>query len=152
MGYLEDLQRQKVPFFQQQQQQAPPPTNFVEMQSQPQQIFGGEFGARQGGDFAGWNGVQGSDAIGTTGGDSNWFNDGTIGAIGAGLQGVGSIAGIGLGFAQLSDLRKAREQSQANFEKNYAAQRDSVNEDRSRRNFSRAKKSTGPSYQAKMLA
>jgi hypothetical protein len=117
---------------------------------QTNQQFGSEFGPRPGGDLGGWNGANVNS--GQQNGQGNWLNDGTMKGIGSTMQGLGALGGIGLGFMQLKDLRKTREQTQANFEKTYAAQRDSVNEDRKKRNDYRRRMSGSDAYQSKMLA
>ncbi len=118
----------------------PQPTSFTGYQAPQagQQFSGQDIGAINAG--------------GQQGGGSNWFNDGTMQGVGSAMQGLGALGGIGLGFMQLKDLKKAREQSQANFEKNYAAQKDSVNEDRAKRNNYARRMSGNKGYQAKMLA
>ena len=79
----------------------------------------------------------------TPGEQGNWFNDGTMQGIGSTMQGLGALGGIGMGFMQLRDLRKAREQSQANFERNYAAQRTTTNNEIARKNEARRKMGSG---------
>ncbi len=69
--------------------------------------------------------------------NNNWFNSDTMKGIGSAAGGLSSLAGIGMGFMQLRELKKSREQSQDNWNKNYESQRTLTNNEIRRHNENR---------------